>query len=95
MSTASILSVIYTEDTAKACSPDGRICVARRQAPRILQVAPVDHLWVSVDAHDVCGTQYPTPFEISSDHIDATFHANSVELHGLSGERITYPAGTC
>jgi hypothetical protein len=95
MAAASVLSRIYTDDTAKACSPDGRVCITRKQSPHVLQVRPVDRLWVSVDMHDQCGTYYPTPFALPDGHLEATFHPGSVELRAVDGTRITYRTGGC
>jgi hypothetical protein len=95
MAAASIVSRVVTHDTSKACSPDGRVCITREQAPRVLQVGPVDRIWVSVDRHDQCGTHYPTPFELPDGPIDATFQSGSVELRGSAGARITYQARGC
>ena len=95
MGVASIVSLLVTHDVAKACSPDGRICITRQQAPRVVQVGPVDRIWVSVDLHENCGTHYPTPFELPDGPIDATFQSKSVELRGTGGARITYHANGC
>lgn len=95
MAAASIASRIVTHDTSTACSPDGRVCITREQAPRVLQVRPVDRLWVSVDLHDQCGTEYATPFQLEDGPLNATFHSGSVELRGADGTRITYRAGGC
>ena len=95
MAAASIVSRIITHDTSKACSADGRICVTRQQAPRVLQVRPVDRIWVSVDVHDQCGTLYPTPFRLPQGPLDARFQSGSVELHGWADSRITYNAKGC
>ena len=95
MAAASIASRIATHDTSKACSSDGRVCITREQAPRVLQVGPVDRIWVSVDMHDQCGTAYPTPFELPDGPIEATFQPGSVELRGSGGARITYHANGC
>jgi hypothetical protein len=95
MTAASIVSRLVTHDTSKACSPDGRVCITREQAPRVLQVGPVDRIWVSVDLHDQCGTFYPAPFELPDGPIEATFQPNSVELRGSAGARITYHANGC
>jgi hypothetical protein len=46
MAAASIASRVITDATSRACSPDGRVCITRKQAPRVLQVRPVDRLWV-------------------------------------------------
>jgi hypothetical protein len=89
------VSRIVTHDTSKACSPDGKVCITREQAPRVLQVRPVDRLWVSVDLHDQCGTFYPTPFQLPTGHLEATFQPASVELRGTGGRRITFPANGC
>ncbi len=95
MTAASIMSRALTHDTAKTCSPDGRICITHEQAPRVLQVGPVDRIWVSVDLHDQCGTFYPAPFDLPDGPIEATFQPDSVELRGSAGTRITYPANGC
>jgi hypothetical protein len=95
MAAASIASWVITDDTSRACSPDGRVCITREQAPRVLQVRPVDRLWVSVDLHDQCGTYYPTPFRLPEGPIKATFNSGSVELRGADGTQITYQAGGC
>ncbi|NIK60508.1 hypothetical protein [Kribbella shirazensis] len=95
MAAASIVSRVITHDTWQACSSDGRICLTRQQASRVLQVGPVDRIWVSVDLHDQCGTLYPTPFEFSDGRMEATFSSSSVELRGSAGERITYHANGC
>jgi len=95
MGGASIVAWAIRHDTARACSADGRICITRQQAPRVLQVGPVDRIWVSVDLHDQCGTHYPTPFELPDGPLDATFHPKSVELRGWAGDRITYSANGC
>jgi hypothetical protein len=95
MAAALIVSRIVTHDTSKACSPDGRVCITREQAPRVLQVRPVDRLWVSVDLHDQCGTYYPTPFQLPGGPIKATFQSGSVELRGTDGTRITFQATGC
>lgn len=95
MGVASIVSLLVTHDTARACSPDGRICITRQQAPRVLQVRPVDRIWISVDLHDQCGTHYPTPFELPDGPVDASFQRASVELRGSGGARITYHANGC
>lgn len=95
MAAASVVSRIVTHDTSKACSADGRVCMTREQAPRVLQVRPVDRIWVSVDMHDQCGTYYPTPFQLPDGPIEATFQSGSVELRGSAGTRITYRAMGC
>jgi|1185.fasta_scaffold49976_1 hypothetical protein len=95
MAAASIVSRVVTHDTSKACSPDGRVCITREQAPRVLQVRPVDRIWVSVDLHDQCGTHYPTPFRLPDGPIEATFQSGSVELRRMAGMRITYRAAGC
>lgn len=95
MAAASIASKVITHDTSRACSPDGRVCITREQAPRVLQVRPVDRLWVFVDLHDQCGTHYPTPFRLPDGPIKATFNSGSVELRGAVNTRITYHAGGC
>ncbi|WP_406057669.1 hypothetical protein [Kribbella sp. NBC_00889] len=95
MAAASIVSRIVTHDTSKACNTDGSICITRLQAPRVLQVRPVDRIWVSVDMHDQCGTLYPTPFRLPDGPLDARFQSGSVELHGLGDSRITYNAKGC
>ncbi|WP_406051580.1 hypothetical protein [Kribbella sp. NBC_00889] len=95
MAAASIVSRIVTHDTSTACSTDGRICITRLQAPRVLQVHPVDRIWVSVDLHDQCGTLYATPFQLPDGPLDARFQSGSVELHGLADSRITYNAKGC
>lgn len=95
MAAASIVSRIATHDTSKACSPDGTVCVTRKQAPRVLQVRPVDRIWVSVDLHDQCGTYYATPFRPSERLVEATFQSGSVDLRGSAGTRITYQAKGC
>jgi hypothetical protein len=95
MAAASIVSTVVTHDTSKACSPEGRFCITREQAPRVLQVRPVDRIWVSVDLHDQCGTHYPTPFRLPDGPIEATFQSGSVELRGMAGMRITYRAAGC
>jgi hypothetical protein len=95
MAAASIASRVITHDTSTACSPDGRRCITREQAPRVLQVRPVDRLWVSVDLHDQCGTYYPTPFRLPDGPIKATFNSGSIELRGADGTQITYQAGGC
>ena len=95
MAAASIVSRVVTHDTSKACSPDGRVCITREQAPRVLQVRPVDRIWVSVGLHDQCGTLYPTPFRLPDGPIEATFQSGSVELRGMAGMRITYRAAGC
>jgi hypothetical protein len=92
MAAASIVSRIVTHDTSKACSTDGRICITRLQAPRVLQVRAVDRIWVSVGVHDQCGTLYPTRFRLPDGPLDARFQSGSVELHGLADSRITYSA---
>jgi hypothetical protein len=92
---ASVVSRVVTHDTSKACSSDGRVCITREQAPRVLQVGPVDRIWVSVDLDDQCGTFYPAPFDLPDGPLDATFQPNSVELRGSAGARITYPANGC
>jgi hypothetical protein len=95
MAAASIVSRIATHNTSRACSADGRVCITREQAPRVLQVGPVDRLWVSVDMHDQGGTSYPTPFQLPDGHLQAAFHPGSVELRGADGTRISYLAGAC
>lgn len=95
MAVASIVSRIITHDTSKACSADGRICITRLQAPRVLQVHPVDRIRVSVEMHDQCGTLYPTPFQLPDGPLDARFQSASVELHGFADSRITYNAKGC
>jgi hypothetical protein len=95
MAAASIVSRVVTHDTSKACSPDGRVCITREQAPRVLQVRPVDRIWVSVDLHDQCGTHHPTPFRLPDGPIEATFQSGSVDLRGMAGMRITYRAAGC
>ena len=95
MAAASIVSRVVTHDASKACSQDGRVCITRERAPRVLQVGPVDRIWVSVDLHDQCGTFYPLPFELPDGPIEATFQPDSVELHGSAGARTTYPANGC
>lgn len=95
MAVASIVSRVITHDTAQACNSDGSICITREQAPRVLQVRPVDRLWVSVDLHDQCGTMYPIPFQLPAGPLKATFGPMSVELEGRPGARITYTARGC
>lgn len=95
MAAASVVSRVVTDDSSKACSPDGRVCVTHERAPRVLQVRPVDRLWVSVDLHDQCGTYYPTPFQLPDGPIKARFQSGSVELRGTDGTRITYQAMGC
>src|SRR4051794_24414761 len=92
MAAASIVSRVVTHDTSKACSPDGRVCITREQAPRVLQVRPVDRIWVSVDLHDQCGTHYPTPFDLPDGPLDVKFQPKSAELRGWAADRITYSA---